>query len=71
MPAKEYNINRDNKLSVGDKLKDKKGKYVVTKLIYYPNQHSQYAEDVEVECLTGQNKGRSMILSHELAKDYK
>jgi hypothetical protein len=71
MSAKEYNINQENKLSVGDELKDKKNQYVVTRLIYYSYQHSQYAEDVELECLKGPHKGRTIILSHELAKGYK
>ena len=68
---KEYNINNENKLSVGDKLKDDKNKYVVTKMIYHPNQHSQYASEVVVECVSGPHKGRTATISHELAKEFK
>ena len=71
MSAKEYNINQENKLSVGDILRDGLSKFVVTKLIYSPNQHSQYAEYVEVECLAGAYKGQITTVSHELAKEYK
>ena len=69
---KEYNINQENKLSVGDKLKDKSGnKYVVTALRYQTLSHSQYASDVYVECIKGKHGGRSIWVDHYLASTYK
>ena len=68
---KEYNINQQNKLSVGDKLSDGNNKFVVTRLISYPNQHSQYASEVEVECVSGPRKGTVFTCDHYIATTYK
>ena len=70
--TKEYNINNENKLTVGDKLKDQVGNhYVVVDMKYPPLSHSQYASEVLVECLKGKHKGRTMWVDHYLATGYK
>lgn len=69
--AKEYNINNENKLSVGDKLSDGKNSFVVTKMVYHPLQHSQYASEVEVECVKGPRKGAKFTCDHYVATSYK
>lgn len=69
---KEYNVNKDNKLSVGDKLQDSAGnKYVVTALKYNNPSHSQYASEVLVECVKGKHEGRKVWVDHYLASQYK
>ena len=70
--TKEYNINNENKLTVGDKLKDQMGNhYLVVDMRHEPLSHSQYASEVLVECLKGKNKGRTMWVDHYLATQYK
>lgn len=67
----KYNVNNENKLTVGDKLADRNGnKYVVFEL-GYGNTHSQYASQVRVECVAGPHKGRTMWVDHYLASEYK
>ena len=66
----EYNLNNDNKVSIGDKLSDQKNVYVV-KEMSYGNTHSQYADKVLVVCTKGPYKGREMWVSHQLATEFK
>jgi hypothetical protein len=67
----EYKLAREIQLIVGDILKDKAGnKYVVVDL-RHADTHSQYASEVFVECIAGNNKNRSMWVDHYLASQYK
>ena len=66
----EYNLNQENKLRIGDKLKDDKNQYVVVEMDY-SNTHSQYASKVMVHCVKGPHKGRQMWIDHYLASQYK
>ena len=69
---REYNVNNENKLQVGDKLKDEAGNcYVVVQERYQPLGHSQYASDLLIECVKGNNKGRKIWVDHYLATLYK
>jgi hypothetical protein len=68
---KEYNVNQQNKLSVGDKLSDGKNSFIVTRLIYSQYSHSQYASEVEVECVKGPRKGTKFTCDHYVATSYK
>lgn len=70
--TKEYNLHKDNKLTVGDKLKDRMGNhYLVVDMKHQIMGHSQYASEVLVECVKGKNKGRTMWVDHYLASEYK
>lgn len=66
----EYNVNNQNKLRVGDKLKDDKNQYIVVDM-EWKNTHSQYASSVKVECIKGPHKGRSTWIDHYLASQYR
>ena len=66
----EYHVNNENKLRVGDILKDDKNKYVVRD-VSFGNTHSQYASHVKAECMSGPHEGRSMWIDHHLATKYK
>ena len=67
----EYNLNGDNKLMVGDKLKDGSGNHYVVVELRHANTHSQYASEVFVECFKGKHKGRSFWIDHYLASQYR
>ena len=66
----EYNVNMDNKLDVGDTLRDDNNMYVVVGTIF-GNTHSQYASKVDVKCTSGPHRGRVMSIDHCLATQYK
>ena len=66
----EYNINKRNKIEVGDTLRDNFAEYVV-KDTRWLDTHSQYASEVLVECVSGRNKGELRWISHHLLLEYK
>lgn len=76
--AARVSFGKSSQLVEGEIKQDEHGDYLEmvlserdAKLIRYLAKHSQYAEDVELECLKGPHKGRTIIISHELAKEYK
>ena len=67
----EYNLNRENKLVIGDILKDPAGNEYIVADLKHANTHSQYASEVFVKCLKGKHKGRSFWTDHFLASQYR
>ena len=67
----EYNINMDNKLSIGDTMSDKAGNKFIVIDQQHNNTHSQYASELLVECYGGPRTGECKWLPHQFAIQYK
>jgi hypothetical protein len=67
----EYNINKDNKLSVGDLLSDKVGNKFIVIDQDWKNSHSQYASELLVECYAGPRTGECKWVPHQFAIQYR
>lgn len=67
----EYNLNNENRLVLGDTLKDPAGNEYIIADVRSANTHSQYASEVFVKCLKGKHTGRSFWTDHFLASQYR
>ena len=67
----EYNINMDNKLSVGDTMSDKAGNKFIVIAQEHRNTHSQYASELLIECYGGPREGQTKWVPHQFAIQYK
>jgi hypothetical protein len=67
----EYNINMDNKLTVGDTLSDASGNKFIVIDQQYKNTHSQYASELLIECYGGPRNGQVKWVPHQFAIQYK
>ena len=67
----EYNINMDNKLTIGDTMSDRAGnKYIVIDQLHN-NTHSQYASELLIECYGGPRAGECKWVPHQFAIQFK
>lgn len=67
----DYNINKETKLEVGDKLSDPAGNHFVVVAKRYNGTYSQYALEVMLDCVSGPRVGVVRWVSHWLAIGYK
>ena len=66
-----YNITKETKLEVGDKLSDPAGNRFVVVAKRYSGTYSQYALEVMLDCVSGPRVGLVRWVSHWLAIEYK
>jgi hypothetical protein len=67
----EYNINKDNKLNIGDTLSDKSGNKFTVIDQRHNNNHSQYASELLIECYGGPREGVCRWVPYQFAIQYK